>query len=82
MSENTKQTSPRVAHLAAKTLSNGNSSDIAKSLSASLIAQSNTGKQTGVTMEKVASKVLLSDKYSDSTKTLAASVLSQANKTR
>lgn len=82
MSKNTKQTSPKVANLAAKTLGNSNSSGIAKSLSASLIAQSSTGKQTGAMMETVASKVLQSDKYSDTTKTLAASVLSQANKAR
>ena len=65
MSKNTKQTSSKVANLAAKTLGNNNSSDIAKSLSASLIAQSSTGKQTGATMETVASKVLQSDKYSE-----------------
>lgn len=82
MSKNIKQTSPKVAHLAASTLTNNNSSAVAKSLAASLVSQSNSGKQTGAKLEEVASKVLQSDKYNDTTKTLAASVLSQSNKER
>jgi len=82
MTKNTKQSSPKVANLAAKTLSNTNSSETAKSLAASIVAQANTSKQTGAKMETMASKVLQSDKYSDNTKTLAASVLSQSNKAR
>ena len=82
MSQNTKQSSKKVAHLAAKTLGSSSSSDTAKSLAASVISQANTGKQTGKEMETVASKVLQSPKYSEETKTLAASVLSQSNKAR
>lgn len=82
MSRNTKQTSQKVATLAADILHNKASSQIAKSLAASALAQASTGKQTGAAMETKASKVLSSDKYSDETKTLAATVLAQANKER
>ena len=82
MSKNTKQTSSKVASLAANTLNDKHASQVAKKLAGSVIAQTNTGKQTGAEMETVASKVLQSEKYSDDTKTLAASVLSQANKER
>ena len=82
MVKNTKQSSKKVAHLAATTLSEPTSSSTAKSLAASVISQANTSKQTGAQMESKASKVLQSEKYSDSTKTLAASVLSQSNKSR
>lgn len=82
MSKNTKQTSSKVASLAAKTLSSDNSSAIAKSLAASLVSQAGTNKQTGAKLEGVASHVLKSDKYSSETKTLAASVVSQSNKER
>lgn len=82
MSNNVKQTSAKVAHLAATTLNNSNASVVAKSLAASLVAQTNTTKQTGAQLESTASKVLQSDKYSTSTKILAASVLSQSNKNR
>lgn len=82
MSTNTKKSSPRVATLAANTLTDPNASKIAKSLAASVVAQTNTGKQTGAKLEDIASKVIQSPKYSDDTKTLAASVLSQSNKER
>lgn len=82
MSINKKQTSPKVAALASNTLTDQNASKVAKSLAASVLAQSNTEKQTSGEMETVASKVLQSPKYSDETKTLAASVLSQSNKER
>ncbi|MGB3126771.1 MAG: hypothetical protein WBB95_23415 [Pseudomonas sp.] len=82
MSKNTKQTSGKIATLAAETLNNATSSTIAKSLAASALAQKGTDKQTSAEMEEKAGKVLGSDKYSDDTKALAASVLSQANKER
>lgn len=69
MSKNIKQTSPKIAHLAATTLTKNNSSAIAKSLAASLISQSNSGKQSGAKLEEVASKVLQSEKYNDTTNT-------------
>lgn len=82
MSINSKQTSKKIAHLAGKVMNETNSSQVAKSLAASLIAQTNTSKQTGKEMEACASKVLQSEKYSELTKALAASVLSQSNKNR
>ena len=82
MQKNTKQTSSRVATLAAETLQDQNTSHIARSLAASALSQRSASRQTGADMEDVASRVLRSDKYSDTTKELAASVLSQANKAR
>lgn len=82
MSKNTKQTSGRIATLAAETLQDKSSSQIAKSLAASALSQRDGSKQTGSKMETTASKVLQSEKYSDATKELAASVLAQSNKDR
>lgn len=82
MSKNTKQTSTRIAKLAAETLQDSGSSKVAKSLAASALAQRAGGKQTGAEMEDVAAKVLASKRYADETKELAASVLAQANKER
>lgn len=82
MSKNTKQSSPKVATLAAETLRDPNASDIAKRLAASTLAQANTPKQTGTKMEAEAGRVLQSEKYSEKTKILAASLVSQSNKAR
>ena len=59
-----------------------NSSQIQKSLAASVLSQRNTGKITGKAMEIKASMVMNSNKYSGTTKSLAASVLSQSDKNR
>jgi len=82
VSNNTKQTSNRIGKLAAETLQDSRSSQIAKSLAASALSQRSSDKQTGAKMESVAARVLASDRYADGTKDLAASVLSQANKQR
>lgn len=82
MGKNTKITSSTIAKLAAETLNNPNSSQIAKKLAGSALSQVNRGSQTGANMETTASNVLKSTKYSDSTKDLAASILSQSNKER
>jgi hypothetical protein len=82
MSINSKKTSSKVAKLASETLSNSNSSAIAKRLAASALAQTHSTKQTSAEMEAVAGKVLQSDKYSEETKALAASVVSQSNQAR
>lgn len=82
MSRNTKQTSSRVASLAAETLQDKHASHVAKSLAASALSQRDGDKQTGSKMEDVAARVLASNRYSEDTKELAASVLSQANKQR
>jgi hypothetical protein len=82
MSENKKQTSKRVAHLASEVLHDPHASAIKKQLAGSALSQSHTHKQTGAHMEHVASEVLHSPKYSAETKELAASVLAQATKDR
>jgi hypothetical protein len=82
MSKNKKQTTPNVASQAASVLNNPKSSDIAKSLAGSALAQHGTTKQTGADVERTASKALSSPKYSEQTKTLAGSVLSQSNRAR
>ncbi|WP_208513163.1 hypothetical protein [Variovorax paradoxus] len=82
MSNNSKQTSRRVASLASETLQDKQASQIAKSLAASALAQRSGARQTGAEMEDIASRVLRSDKYAEATKELAASVLAQANKER
>ncbi|VXB73519.1 conserved hypothetical protein [Burkholderia sp. 8Y] len=82
MTNNTKQTSPKVAHLAAVKLHDPKASAIAKELAGSALAQSHSPKQTGARMEHKASEVLHSPKYSRETKTLAASVLAQSTKDR
>lgn len=82
MPKNTKQTSSHIATLASETLQNNQSSQVARSLAASALAQRNTGKQTGAKMEDLASRVLSGKRYAGETKELAASVLTQANKAR
>lgn len=82
MSTNKKQSSRKVAQLAAATLTDGKASKVKKSLAGSALSQTSTGKQTGACLEGLASRVLKSPKYGDDTKTLAASVLSQSNKER
>lgn len=82
MSKNTKQTSEKLAEIAAKTLTDDNASAIAKTLAGSVLSQANTNNQTGKEMETKASEVLKSKKYNAKTKKLAASVLSQSNKER
>jgi hypothetical protein len=82
MGINTKQTSPKITTLAVKTMISKTSSQIAKSLGASALSQTNTSNQTSAKMETIASKVLSSVKYSKETKSLAGAVLSQSNKER
>ena len=82
MPSNTKQSSAKSASLASETLRDPNASATAKSLAASVLAQTGNGKQTGAEMEAKAGKVLQSEKYSADTKALAASVVSPSNKQR
>lgn len=82
MATNTKQTSGKIASLAAETLASNSASHTAKQLAASALGQSKQTKETGAKMEDLASKVLSSDKYSADTKRLAGSVLAQSNKKR
>ena len=80
MSRNVKQTSVRIATLAAETLHDSGASQVARRLAASALAQ--RGKQTGAVIEDVAAKVLASPHYAEETRELAASVLAQSNKSR
>ena len=82
MGKNVKQTSTRVAKLAAETLQDPRASQVARSLAASALAQRGNGRQTGAVMEDVAARVLAGSRYADQTKELSASVLAQANKAR
>lgn len=82
MSTNTKQTSSHIASIASDVLNDPNSSEIAKRLAGSALAQSGTQRQTGAEMEDIASRVMNSEKYAATTKELAASILSQSNKAR
>lgn len=79
---NKKVTSKHIGSLASKTLTDSNSSKIAKELAGSALSQMNKGNQTGSCMEDKASRVLQSNKYSEATKSLAGSILSQSNKKR
>lgn len=79
---NGKQSGSDLSRLASSVMRDPHASEIAKSLAASVVAQSHSAKQTGSIMEDKATKVLRSDKYSDTTKSLAGSVLSQSNKNR
>jgi serine phosphatase RsbU (regulator of sigma subunit) len=58
MAINKKQTQPKITTLAVKTMNSKSASQIAKSLSASALAQTNTNKQISAKMETIASKVL------------------------
>lgn len=82
MSKNTKQSSPTMATVAAKTLKKPSASQIQRRLAASVLAQAGTGNQTGSEMESVAARALQNPNSADLTQKLAASVLAQANKER
>ena len=82
MATNSKQSSSKTAKLASETLRTPSKSATAKSLAASVLAQTRTGKQTSTEMEALAGRVLQSEKYNEETKSLAGSVVSQANKAR
>lgn len=82
MSRNLNQSSPELANLAASTMNNPRSSQTARQLAASVLAQAMYGKQTGVELQALASRVLQSHRFSMDTKSLAASVLSQSTKDR
>jgi hypothetical protein len=82
MSKNGKQTSPKVASVAGKTLGSASASSIQKSLAGSALRQSGSPAQTGARTEDRASRALDNPSSSKVTKTLAGSVVSQSNKVR
>ena len=79
---NKKVSGQKLTSNASNIMRSNDSSQIQKSLSASVLSQRNSGNMTGKEMETKASMVLKSNKYSDTTKSLAASVLSQSDKNR
>lgn len=82
MSKNVKQTSPKVASVAGKTLGGASASSIQKSLAGSALRQSSSPAQSGARTEDRASRALDNRNSSKVTKTLAGSVVTQSNKTR
>jgi len=82
MAVNSKQTSPRVASTAGKTLSSGSANTGQKTLAGSALRQSGRPAQTSSAMEQKASRALESSRSSGVTKTLAGSVVSQSNRKR
>ena len=79
---NKKESGQKLSAKASKIMRSNKSSQIQKSLAASVLSQRSTGKITGSAMESKASKVMNSNKYSGTTKSLAASVLAQSDKSR
>lgn len=82
MGVNSKQTSPRVATVAAKTLRSSGASAVQKSIAGSALRQAGTGAQTGAKVEGTASRALDNPRSSKVTQTLAGSVVSQSNRKR
>lgn len=82
MGANTKQTSPRVASIASKTLRSTGSSATQKSIAGSALRQAGTPAQTGAKVEGTASRALDNPRSSKVTQTLAGSVVSQSNRKR
>lgn len=82
MGSNSKQTSARVATLAGRTLQNGSSSAIQRSLAGSALRQAGSSAQTGAVTEGKASVALDNPRSSATTRTLAGSVVSQSNRSR
>ncbi len=82
MAKNTKQTSKKVATIAARALHKESTSKIQKALAGSALSQVDPDKETGKRMEQLASQALRDERTSKDTKTLAAAVLSQSNKER
>jgi len=60
---NKKGSGQKISTKASKIMRSNNSSQIQKSLAASVLSQRNTGKITGSAMESKASKVMNSNKY-------------------
>ncbi|QIZ46815.1 hypothetical protein [Dickeya zeae] len=82
MSTNNKQTSDKIASVAAQTLNDPNASAIQRSLAGSALSQTGSSNQTSGEMERKASSALDNPRSSKLTKQLAGSVLSQSNKGR
>jgi hypothetical protein len=73
----TKETSDRIAHLAAVILAKLSASSIEKELAGSALAQHHTSKHTSTAIGRVAGKVLADSHSCAEAKELAGSVLAQ-----
>jgi hypothetical protein len=77
MAKNTRQTGPRAASAAGKTLANPSATKPEKSAAASALAQAKTADQTGPRAASAAGKTLVSPSATKPEKSAAASTLSQ-----
>ncbi|APR35399.1 MULTISPECIES: hypothetical protein [unclassified Paraburkholderia] len=77
MLKNSKETSERIAHLAAVVLAKLNASPIEKELAGSALSQHHTFKHTSAAIGKIAGKVLADPHACEHAKELAGSVLAQ-----
>jgi hypothetical protein len=82
MASNPKQTSPRVASVAGRTLQSDGASAVQRSLAGSALRQAGTTAQTGARTEDRASRALDNPRSAPVTRTLAGSVVSQSNRKR
>lgn len=73
----TERTSPSIASKAAKTLQDPNASKVAKTLAASVLAQSGTDKVTSARVAGIASDALQDGRTGSLTKSFAGSGLTQ-----
>lgn len=78
MAKNTRQTGPRAASAAGKTLASASVTKAEKSAAASALAQTKTADQTGPRAASAAGKTLASASATKAEKSAAASALSQA----
>jgi hypothetical protein len=77
LTTHSKETSDRIAHLAAVILPRHSSSPIEKELAGSALAQHHTSKQTSPAIGSLAAKVLADPHACHEAKELAGSVLAQ-----
>lgn len=80
MNNNGKETSDRIAHLAAVVLARHSSSHQEKELAGSALAQHHTSKQTSAAIASLAAKLLADHSACVEAKELAGSVLSQVRR--
>ncbi|MDE1182835.1 hypothetical protein [Paraburkholderia sp.] len=78
MTKNAKETSDRIAHLAAVILARHSSTLLAKELAGSALAQHHSAKQTSAKIASLAARVLADHHSCAESKELAGSVLAQA----
>jgi hypothetical protein len=75
--KNSKETSDKIAHLAAVILAKLSASPVEKELAGSALAQHHTSKHTNSAIGKLAGKVLADPHVCEQAKELAGSVLAQ-----